>query len=292
VKVTVGGVPVKTLKAGAFFGEVGLMSKGALGNAAAAPSATVTAEAARTTTLALGRSAFRRLLGEAQLEALSAHIAAYHFQTKRPDGILAPAGGGMAVVGRPTSAPSGKTPGRLSVHSLSMTSLKLAPTKPRIVLRPGARGERTLHRSRPLTPPPSQLQAKDLVLLKELGSGMTGHVFLCRANVAGGGSTLVVVKVMCKAKLVYMKQVENVQKEKEMLASWDCAHIVQSLGCATPLHGRSLFYLTRSQRWQIRPVSTFFWSSCAAATSSSCSWIRASCLSPTGASSPPRCSWR
>jgi CRP-like cAMP-binding protein len=183
VTVTVGGIPVKKLGAGAFFGEVALLAPSAIGNAAAAPSATVTAEAARTGTIALGRSAFRRLLSAEQREALSAHVASYIFQAKRPNGVL------------PAAAAAPKVPGRVSVRSLTSSIAKLVPAaKPRLALRLG------------LTP-------RDVVLLKELGNGMTGRVYLARANLASGGSALLVVKVMSKHELVAMNQVREPQPD-------------------------------------------------------------------------------
>jgi protein kinase X len=71
---------------------------------------------------------------------------------------------------------------------------------------------------------------RDLVALKELGVGMTGNVYLCRAPVASGtGTALVVAKIMSKVKMLRMNQVWNVLKEKSILEQFACPHIVHSV---------------------------------------------------------------
>ena len=141
VRVSVGGVPVKMLTNGAYFGEVALLAANALGNADAAPSATVTVEGAHTKTVALGRSAFRRLLGEAALAALSENVRSYIFQANRPGYSIFDEGGPAEVLadGRSRSRSPTKSPGRVSVSSLSsdIAALKVVATKqPPLIFRP------------------------------------------------------------------------------------------------------------------------------------------------------------
>ena len=205
VRVRVGGTHVASLSAGDYFGELCL-----LGNTT--PTATVTADGdgKGVRTIALDRTAFKRMLGEEVQEALSEHIKTYVFQDARPPSAAAPAAASGLGAKRPDT--SARLAGRLA-------GLSLAP-KPEF---------------------PKGLGRADLVAIKELGVGMTGQVYLCRVPVASGGKpVLAVVKVMSKVKMLRMNQVTNVVKEKQVLATWRCPHIVTSLHA---FQDRSSLYL-------------------------------------------------
>jgi len=191
VRVRVGTSHVAILRAGDYFGELCLLNN-------TVPSATVTADGDGVRTIALDRTAFKRMLGEEVHDALGEHIKTYVFQDARPPSMSAAAGVGTLDAKRPGTA-------RLAAR---LAGLSLAP-KPQF---------------------PKTLARADLVAIKELGVGMTGQVYLCRVPTADGGKpALVVVKVMSKVKMLRMNQVINVCKEKQVLASWKCPHIITTL---------------------------------------------------------------
>eukprot|EP00959_Pyramimonas_sp_CCMP1952_P162837 3404216-Pyramimonas_sp.AAC.1 len=64
----------------------------------------------------------------------------------------------------------------------------------------------------------------DLVILKELGIGMSGVAYLCR--LPKHDNRLVVVKIMKKSRLIRMNQVENVMREKTIQASFNNSFVV------------------------------------------------------------------
>ena len=234
VRIVVGAKTVKTLsQVGAYFGELSL---GALN---ASPSATVVADSPRTTTIALSRSALRRLLGadfQAQLSAQPERT--YVFQEPPPAGDAGPGSGAAAALRPPLAQLSiqpGPSPNRLTISPPGKAEEDGGV--PRSPSRPIAAELAALCVDKPLTPLAPGLTSRDLTYIKELGSGMTATVYLAWAPTAsataaapGGvpGRALVVVKVMRKSKLIGLKQVRNVMVERQVLSSWSSNHIVRS----------------------------------------------------------------
>lgn len=200
------------------------------------PTATVTA-VTEVCTLTLDRASFRRLLGSHSVQgALEGNMKSYVFKPT------------------PTSADK-KTP--IKTHSFKERAAQMASAltnSMKDILRSPSRKE-MFH----------NLQRKDLVFLQELGLGMSGVAYLCKVL---SNNKFIVVKMMSKAKLIRLNQVENVMREKEILMHFDNTFIIKCMGHfqdSTHLYllmeymaGGELFsLLNQKQRFSL-PLSVFY----------------------------------
>ncbi|KAK3234735.1 hypothetical protein CYMTET_55018 [Cymbomonas tetramitiformis] len=72
-----------------------------------------------------------------------------------------------------------------------------------------------------------KLTLRHFGFLKEIGMGLTCKAYLC---VMGNTNKHVVVKKMNKAKLIKLKQVQNVIRERDLLCKFNCPFILSCLG--------------------------------------------------------------
>jgi len=202
VKVKVGDSTqtVNKLGPGDYFGEVTLRED-------VPPTATIMAEV-QTETLTLDRASFKRLLGSGGVQSLM--------------------DGNMKNYVYDKSCDSPKTPG----GSLKSASVFRSFTSDFMKLRASpARQESEGGRSKEKKKKNLALNSckrNDLIFIKELGLGMSGVAYLCKMPNHQG--RYVVVKMMSKAKLIRLNQVENVMREKDILIKFDHHFIIDCLG--------------------------------------------------------------
>jgi len=188
---------VNRLQVGDFFGELTLMKD-------QPPTASVVA-VTPVDTLTLDRASFNRLLGDEEVKAMfSKRLTGYVFDERRFRQSIRNGRKSIAALVN------------VGTNLLSSMMRKLGRTNKEVAEAVSAENLGL-----------GMTQA-DLVLLKELGVGMSGVAYLCR--LPKHKNRLVVVKIMKKSRLIRMNQVENVMREKTIQASFDCNFVVGYVG--------------------------------------------------------------
>lgn len=196
------GKEVNRLTTGEYFGEVSVLE-------GKPPSATVTA-LTDVRTISLDRAAFKRMLGDEIIAAMTEYMKEYKFDK---------------LVTQPTTVASKAPKARRSY----LTGAMLAPKEAMSSIKRGFRRLSLEGRDALMVWKDDKGQAtirrKDLTFHKELGVGMSGNVYL--AKVANTNTTCC-VKVMQKMKLIRLDQVDNIMRERVLMQSFDTPFIMQS----------------------------------------------------------------
>jgi len=202
---------VKTLGEGQFFGELSFSS-------IVSPTASVVA-CCNVQTLSLDGKSFQRLLGtEAVQKVLHQRQREYEFDGRNPVQRLS------AQVGKSVATAASKP-----ISGISGLMQRGLRNMSRVFSKEKNLADMDKERKKPaLDPAFSHLKRDQVQFLKELGHGMTAVVYLCRLPTIG--NKIVVIKMMKKSKLIQLKQVNNVIREKQLLMSFDCGYIARALG--------------------------------------------------------------
>lgn len=198
---------VKTMREGQCFGELTFSSS-------IPPTATVVARS-NVQTLSLDGESFQRLLGVGAMQKiLDQKQRDYEFDRKNPIRRLS------SQVGK-SVATAAKKP----IGSIGGLMRRISKVFSKETLH-GGKKESAMSES---VFSISNLTREKVEFLKELGHGMTAVVYLCRLPTIE--NKIVVIKMMKKSKLVRLKQVDNVIREKQLLMNFDSNYIVRALGC-------------------------------------------------------------
>ena len=213
---------VNRLRRGDYFGEVSLIHK-------TSPTATVVA-IGEMTTLTLDAESFHRMIGQDTISAMAKKLESYAYAAnkveRKPRRRLHRVGSLLALRGAVTSRfrwlsferkPSGSARKRGSLESL--------------------RNNRNFVKS--VTPSLIEVNSRqDVALLKEVGGGMLGAVFLAKTL---NTHTVCCVKIMHKWKIVHLEQRSNVCRELQLMKTFDSPFLTRAMGSFQDAH--TLFLL-------------------------------------------------
>ena len=209
-----GGQEVNRLRAGQYFGEISVLT-------GSAPTATLVA-LTDVRTVSLDRAAFRRMLGDDVLSAMTEYASAYAYDEDPSAEVQG--------VGRVEDKTEAKAKLKRSYLSGVMRRVR-DPTGARgraaAAMRAGARAEADAAAFMTWADEDgrSTVGAGDVTLHKELGVGMSGRVYLGKVTRTNAHCC---VKVMQKKKVLRLDQAENIMRERELMRSFDTPFVMQS----------------------------------------------------------------
>ena len=202
-----GGQEVNRLRAGQYFGEISVLT-------GSAPTATLVA-LTDVRTVSLDRAAFRRMLGDDVLSAMTEYASAYAYDEDPSAEVQG--------VGRVENETEAKAKLKRSYFSGVMRRVR-DPNGTRgraaAAMRAGARAEADAAAFMTWADEEgrSTAGAGDVTFHKELGLGMSGRVYLGKVTRT---NAFCCVKVMQKKRVLRLDQAENIMRERELMRSFD-----------------------------------------------------------------------
>jgi serine/threonine protein kinase/CRP-like cAMP-binding protein len=212
---------VNRLQRGDYFGEVSLIHK-------TSPTATVVA-IGEMTTLTLDAESFHRMIGQDTISAMAKKLESYAYASnkveRKPRRRLHRVGSLLALRGAVTSRFRW-----LSFERKQRSTRKRGSPE-------SLRNNRNCVKS--VTPSLIEVNSRqDVTLLKEVGGGMLGAVFLAKTL---NTHTVCCVKIMHKWKILHLEQRSNVCRELQLMKTFDSPFLTRAMGSFQDAH--TLFLL-------------------------------------------------